>query len=425
MRTIKQLLFFISFLITGIAFGQDQLLLQWADSVGMVQPVVNNRPPKKYSIKNLDYGMTIAIERTPKGRIWACWVAGGDDSKAFFVLAYSDNDGKKWSDTKVVVDPHNPNDRLERRTLVGTLWSDPLGRLWLFFDQGVTYYDGRNGNWYSICENPDAKMPTWSTPKFIDFGATLQKPTVTSSGEWVLPVSLWPRHRMNIALENKMKESPLKGAYHNLDSLRGAHAYVSIDNGKSWRRRGMVQFPHAKYDEHLIIELSNGQWWMTARTSEGIWQSFSSDKGYSWSAPTPYQTHVDSRHFIMRLISGNLLLIRHGNTNQKLKSRSHMRAFISTDEGKSWLGSILLDERSGISYPTGFQSPDGYIYISYDYLRQSKGEIYMARFNENDIISKAIVSPKGKLKMLISKPGKVEQSAANIAAKRKKQAYKR
>jgi len=36
--------------------------------------------------------MTIGIERTPGGRLWACWVAGGDSPKAFFVLANSDNE---------------------------------------------------------------------------------------------------------------------------------------------------------------------------------------------------------------------------------------------------------------------------------------------------------------------------------------------
>jgi len=35
----------------------------------------------------------------------------------------------------------------------------------------------------------------------------------------------------------------------------------------------------------------------------------------------------------------------------------------------------MLDERDGVSYPDGFQSPDGTIYISYDHNRSTDGEI--------------------------------------------------
>lgn len=198
----------------------------------------------------------------------------------------------------------------------------------------MTYYDGRSGNWYSVCENPDSDNPTWTEPVYLGIGCTLQKPTVMSTGEWVLPVSLWPRSRMNILLEKGWKENPLKGAHPELDNQRGAHIMVSTDQGKTWKFRGMVKFPSPSFDEHLTIEKKDGTWWMTARTGVGIWQSFSTDKGFTWTEPESYQPHVNSRHFIMRLSSGNLLLVRHGMTDEKLPSRSHLRAFISTDDGK-------------------------------------------------------------------------------------------
>lgn len=378
------------------------------DSLAMVKPRIIKNENKKYSTKNLDYGMTIGIERTPKGRIWSCWCGGGDNGDSFFVLAWSDNNGKRWTDVKYVIDPHDSSLPLKRRTIVGQLWTDPLGRLWLFFDQAMTYFDGRGGNWYSICNNPDDKDPVWSEPQYIGIGCTLNKPTVMSTGEWVLPVSLWPRSRIDILLEKEWDQNPLKEAYHELDHLRGAHAYVSTDEGKTWEDRGMVKFPEPSFDEHLFVELPENRWWMTARTGLGIWQSFSTDRGYSWSEPEKYLEHVNSRHFILRLASGKLLMIKHGMPDKKLKSRSHLRAFLSTDNGKTWVGNLLLDERTGISYPTGFQSPDGYIYISYDYERSKCGEIYMAKFNEEDILSGGIVSSKGKLQRLISKPGKIK-----------------
>jgi len=61
--------------------------------LALIPPVLNTSPLPQYDYDKLDYGMTIGIERTPKGRLWACWVAGGDSPKAFFVLATSDDDG--------------------------------------------------------------------------------------------------------------------------------------------------------------------------------------------------------------------------------------------------------------------------------------------------------------------------------------------
>src|SRR5690554_4330220 len=211
----KQRILLTSLLIFCTCFivqAQNWELIRLADSLAMVPPTIDTNPGKEYHVENLDYGMTIGIERTPGGRIWSCWVGGGDNADAFFVLAWSDNEGEDWTNTKVVIDPHDTSLPLKRRTIVGQLWTDPLGRLWLFFDQAMTYFDGRAGNWYTICENPDSDNPTWSEPVYLGFGCTLQKPTVMSTGEWVLPVSLWPRSRMDILLEKEWEENPLKGA---------------------------------------------------------------------------------------------------------------------------------------------------------------------------------------------------------------------
>ncbi len=64
----------------------------------------------------------------------------------------------------------------------------------------------------------------------------------------------------------------------------------------------------------------------------------------------------------------------------------------------------MLDERKGISYPDGFQAPDGTIYISYDRNHSTDGEILMARFTEADILAKKLHGPESKLRMLVSRP---------------------
>lgn len=119
--------------------------------LALVPPVLNTSPLPEYGYDKLDYGMTIGIERTPGGRLWACWVAGGDSPEAFFVLATSDDDGESWSDPRLVVDSHSKSLPMDRSILVGNLWTDPLGRLWLIFDQSMHMFDGRAGVWAAVC----------------------------------------------------------------------------------------------------------------------------------------------------------------------------------------------------------------------------------------------------------------------------------
>ena len=363
--------------------------------LALIPPRLNTSPLPEYGYDRLDYGMTIGIERTPKGRLWACWVAGGDSPKAFFVLANSDDDGENWSDPCLVLDSHDPALPAERSILVGNLWTDPLGRLWLIFDQSMDMFDGRAGVWATICDNPDADKPTWSEPRRIWHGVTLNKPTVLSTGEWLLPISL----------DQRTGFRAFKGCFAELDPLRGANVFASTDQGATWERRGAAVFPTPDWHEHMLVEKRDGSLWMLARTGKGIMETISTDGGRTWSTPIPSKiNHPVARFHIRRLASGRLLLVKHGDRIGAHNGRSQLSAWLSDDDGETWQGGLMLDERKGISYPDGFQAPEGTIYISYDRNRSTDGEILMARFTEEDILAGKLVGPKSKLKMLISRP---------------------
>lgn len=342
----------------------------------------NTRPGPAYTAAKLDYAMVLGIDRTPKGRLWAAWIAGGDSEKGLVVTASSDDNGATWTEPRLVIDPSDAPGGFARRSLVGNFWTDPTGKLWLFYDQSIGYFDGRAGVWAITCDNPDAKEPTWSAPRRIWHGATLNKPTVLANGDWLLPVSLWDR--------GKIRPEAFKEEHHDLDEFRMANVLVSTDRGATWERRGGVAFAGPQFDEHSIVELKDGRLWMLARTSAGLAESFSSDKGRTWSEPKLSAIkHTNSRFFFRRLASGNLLLVKHGKIDERTPKRSHLTAFLSDDDGKTWKGGLLLDERTGISYPDGFQAPDGSITIAYDRNRAADREIILARFTEADVLAAA------------------------------------
>jgi predicted neuraminidase len=370
-------------------------------------PVIQLQPGPEYSDAERDYAMTLGIERTPKGRLWAAWVAGGDSDKGYFVAASSDDEGRTWSKPRLVMDPPDAPTGLRRRLLVGNFWCDPTGRLWLFFDQSMGYFDGRAGAWAITCDQPDDANPKWSAPRRLWHGMTLNKPVVLGNGEWLMPVSLWTRDRIG--------PKELREGFPELDDQRMAHWFVSTDHGSTWTRRGGVVIPQSDFDEHMAVELKDGRLWMLARTKYGLAECFSPDDGRTWSEPGPAAIQNPSaRFFLRRLASGRILLVKNGPLNQRT-GRTQMTAFLSEDEGASWKGGFVFEERNGVSYPDGFQAPDGRIFISYDRERAKEREILMAVFTEADVLAGRAVSERARLKVLINKalgPGKDNPAAS-------------
>lgn len=371
-------------------------------ALDLPRPITN---PPAGSVR-LDYGMTIGLERTRSGRLWACWVGGADGEEGFFVLASSDDDGATWSAPRLVIDPHDAALGVARRTLVGALWTDPHGRLWLFFDQSLGYFDGRGGVWSIRCDDPDGEHPTWSEPRRIWHGATLNKPIIARDGTWLLPISLWGRCHI---------WGRFDGCFPELDPLRGAHVFASRDEGETWEDRGFVALPFPQFDEHQLIERRDGSLWLTGRTAKGMYESSSPDGGRTWSAPAPSAIRQvvqpatwcvhggnSSRHHLSRLRSGRLLLIKHGAAIDVAPGlRSHLCAFLSEDDGLTWRGSLMLDERQEVSYPDATQAADGTIYASWDRNRATDGEILLGRFTEDDILAGTLIAPGSRLRSLI------------------------
>jgi len=360
------------------------VLLIFADDVEVkafdpLSPSVIVNPDAKFQDNARSGAMIIGMDRTPQGRIWGCWTGTGDKKDGYFLLATSEDGGTTWSKPRLAIGARTTREQRLHGALVGNLWTDPKGRLWLFFDQQIGDPQGRITNWFIRCDDPDAVEPIWSSPVQFAEGCTLNKPTVLDNGDWLLPVSDW---------QNKT-----------------ARVFASTDEGGLWSHRSSLQFPDWEFDEHMMVQLKDGRLWMLARTKGQPYEAFSSDNGRTWSEPRQAATvqNINARFFLRRLKSGQILLVKNGSPNERLTKRSHMSAWLSDDDGQSWKGGLILDDRHSVSYPDGFQSPDGMIHILYDWNRHTDAEILMAKFRVQDVLACQIVSPDAKLLMPVNK----------------------
>ena len=84
-------------------------------------PTLNTNPGPEYDAATRPGNMIIGLDLTPKGRLWAAWIGNGDSANGFLMLSSSDNGGKSWSKTRLVIDPTDLPGKPNRRTLVGNL----------------------------------------------------------------------------------------------------------------------------------------------------------------------------------------------------------------------------------------------------------------------------------------------------------------
>ena len=352
--------------------------------------VIFNPENEKYKDENRKWQGIPSIEITEDGTLWVVFYSGGTrESNENYVLAVrSDDKGKSWSDIQMLIE--HPD---SVRTFDPCIWKDPQSNIWISWSQSYGLFDGRSGVWAIKTTNPDDKSPQWSDPVRLANGIMMNKPTFLSSGEWLLPCAVWKEEKPVVDLDT------------SFENEKFSNVYSSKDNGKSFKLKGGADIPDRHYDEHKVIEKKDGTLWMLVRTHYGIGQSYSYDKGKTWTPGEPTKLGGPSARFhISRLASGNLLLVNH----YKFTGRNNLTAMISKDDGNTWEGYLTIDERNAVSYPNATQDADGTIYIVYDRERGGDGakEILMATLTEKDILAGKCISEKGKLKTIVNKAGK-------------------
>jgi len=369
---MKNVLFSASFLCVGLLAA-----LHAAVPEGAARPTMPDfAPGPAYAdCRRMHQGIP-SIERARNGRLWATWYGGGlgEDHWNYVMLATSADDGHTWSPLKLVIDPDGGG---PVRAFDPCLWHDPKGRLWLFWGQKDA---AAMHNFAIMTEDATGADPVWTPPRRISAGVMLNKPAVLSTGEWLLPTCIWR------------------------DDL-SSRIVCSKDEGATWEQIGGATIPvyaDRNGDENMIIERADGTLWMLVRTGYGIGESFSKDRGKTWTPVARSAIpHAESRFFIRRLQSGRLLLVRHNAP--VIKQRAHLTAFLSGDDGRTWVGGLLLDERGGVSYPDAVEGPSGEIRLIYDYNRRGdEKQVLMAVFTEEDVL-RGRFGDKARLRVTVNR----------------------
>ncbi len=333
-----------------------------------------------------------AVEVT-RAHVWAAWYGGGSDEGVgnYVMLARTPvaEAGGSWPAPYAVVEPDEYS-----RLFDPELWTDPLGRLWFFVTQSSnpeSNWDGRGGVWAIRCDDPVGAPETWGAPRRLCDGVMMNKPIVDSYGRWILPVAIWD-------FPSRLPE---------YDGRRLPYAVVSTDDGETFDWAGGAQMPPRTFDEHQIIEHTDGTLSMFVRSSPFALVSESTDGGATWSPGRPSSIPCpDSRFSIIRLQSGAWALTTHLPPAEPRSfagpqpERSYLAIALSHDEGQTWGRPFSLRVEPRVSYPDVVER-EGSLWITYDFNRFSDRLVLLTRLTEEDIEAGEIVSPTSFLNAVV------------------------
>ncbi len=410
---MKSLLFFSSAfalsLVSGAAFETDSM---------KPFPVLKTLPAHLQDA-NRGFQSAPSITASRGGRLWVAWHAGGTtegDDNAMVVVSSGDG-GKAWSAPLFAVDQDGP-----LRVIDPGLWTDPDGKVWLFYAQCYSFWDGRGGVWAMNPEDPESERTAWSLARRLCDGFLKNKPVALKDGRWLLPAEFVNSapimgKTMHVLTNN------VTATAHPMPERQAANAFVSSDKGETVSFLGAAAIPEKDRNctENMIVERKDGTLWMLARLNYGIAESTSADGGKTWS-PMKHSgiESTTSRFFVGRLKSGALLLVKNGDRARGPAEkaaystpREKITAFVSDDDGKTWLGGLVLDARGDVSYPDACETPDGFIHVVHDRGRTTVREILHHRFTEADVRAGRIVSAGSRLGGIVNKAG--PKSAARPA----------
>ena len=299
---------------------------------GVENSVTLNIEPDKEHPRNSE-GSFVTLQ---SGRIlfyYSQFYGGSADGSAARIAAIqSDDDGRTWSEPKIVLETGSAEN-----VMSVTLLRLKSGRLAFFYIVKNSWLDARPYVRFSSDEGA-----TWSEPKAVVdapgyFVLNNDRVIQLESGRLVAPV----------AFHRSRSSDPHSGK--SFDSRGIALWYLSDDEGQTWREAanwwalGVQSGPGGSgLQEPGVVELGGGKLLSWARTNAGAQYGLNSaDGGNTWTAPAAMElVSPTSPASIRRLPNSTRLLAIYNDHSGRFPfpkgKRTPLVAAISSDDGKTW-----------------------------------------------------------------------------------------
>lgn len=199
---------------------------------------------------------------------------------------------------------------------------------------------------------------SWSAPRPLvsgdvgGRGPVRSRPIVLANGDWLAPASIEGEHW---------------------------HCFVdrSTDAGNTWQAGPIIPLTtpptHKGTIQPTLWQSQPGHVHMLMRSTERrIYRSDSTDGGWTWCPAYPTDLpNNNSGIDIVRWPDGSLFLA-YNPVAENWGKRTPLVLALSTDNGHTWPHVFTLEDEPGeYSYPTVLAGPQGTLYVSYTWQRQS------------------------------------------------------
>lgn len=146
--------------------------------------------------------------------------------------------------------------------------------------------------------------------------------------------------------------------------------FISEDDGKSWRRVGVIG---PKHNETSLLHLG-GKRWLAAARAEAVDLFRSDDDGATWTGPQRLTQRNEINGHLLRLKDGRIV-VSYGN---RIKGQFGVLAKLSADDGTTWGEPLRLANslEGDCGYPSSLQRADGKIVTAYYARRAVNHERY-------------------------------------------------
>jgi predicted neuraminidase len=298
-----------------------------------------------------------ALSSLPGGDLLAIWYGGrreGSRDVAVYSSRYRRAEGV-WSTPGVLIDRGTAERELGRpikKVGNAVVFPDGQGRLWMVY-VSVTL-GGWSGSSLNVKTSGDGGL-TWTPSRRLNLNPFLNlsslvrsRPIHAADGRIGLPVY----YEMAVKFPQMLWLTPDAGglAHYHLRSLPSKDDLIQP-----------TLIPLA--GDRVLMMLRDGG------DERVLHTAVSEDNGWTWSLPAHSTLpNPDAAVDAVRLSDGRLLLVY----NHAEHGRDNLRLALSTDEGRTWQGGVVIESEPSkeFSYPSLVQDERGHLHLTYTWQRE-------------------------------------------------------